>query len=80
MSNCKIDAAGAKQFANDLRDGAERFCKEHTEEGWTISGVSGANSFTLSASDGTRRFTGQLLPSIDMAQLIFETLQEWASN
>lgn len=79
MSNCQIDATGAGRFTQALEDGARRFCREHPQETWTISGVSG-QSFTLNATDGTRTLTAQpVSPVINMADAIFEVLEDFRS-
>jgi len=79
MSRCRIDASGAGRFAQEFEDGARRFCSQHPQETWTISGVCGQD-FTLNANDGRRRLTAQpVRPVIDMADAIFKALEAFRS-
>ena len=80
MRNCQIDTTAAQSFAHDLWDGANRFCRAHPQEIWRISGVYGQTGLALNADDGKRKLITTLSPVINMADSIFETLEEFRNT
>ena len=81
---CEIDDAGARKHASALRRAAERFCQEHPEHSFLISGTCAAEGAPLMVNvfykgDAYGGYPLPIAPTEDMESAIFAALEKWLS-